>query len=126
MKDVPARHREVWGVSPDSLEAGWPMASPVFNQGRNNTANPEERSASAPGSSRKAEIGYGLGFTTVPGTITPFASMTLGDDGGRSWRAGARWQVADDASLSLQGTRVENSNATNTDQSVMLQGSLRW
>ena len=28
------------------------MASPVFNQGRNNTANPGERSASAPGPSR--------------------------------------------------------------------------
>ena len=35
-----------------TLAAGWPMASPVFNQGRNNTANPGERSASAPGPSR--------------------------------------------------------------------------
>lgn len=79
-----------------------------------------------PGQRLKTEIGYGLSFTTVPGTITPFASMTLGDDGGRGWRAGARWQVAEDASLSLEGTREEHSNATNTDQGVMLQGSLRW
>ena len=74
----------------------------------------------------KTEIGYGLGFTTLPGMITPFASMTLGDDGGRGWLAGARWQIADHASLSLQGTRVGNSNATDSDRSVMLQGSLRW
>ena len=31
------------------VDAGGPMASPVFNQGRNNTANPGEKSASAPG-----------------------------------------------------------------------------
>ena len=79
-----------------------------------------------PGQRLNTEIGYGLGFTTVPGTITPFVSMTLGDDGGRGWRAGARWQVAEDASLSLEGTREENSNATNTDRGVMLLGSLRW
>ena len=35
-----------------TLAAGWPMASPVFNQGRNHTANPGERSAPAPGPSR--------------------------------------------------------------------------
>ena len=35
-----------------TLAAGWPMASPVFSQGRNNTANPGERGASAPGPSR--------------------------------------------------------------------------
>ena len=35
-----------------TLAAGWPMASPVFNQGRYNTANPGERGASAPGPSR--------------------------------------------------------------------------
>jgi hypothetical protein len=35
-----------------TLAAGWPMASHVFNQRRNNTANPGERSASAPGPSR--------------------------------------------------------------------------
>ena len=35
-----------------TLAAGWPMASPDFNQGRNNTAKPGERSASAPGPSR--------------------------------------------------------------------------
>ena len=86
----------------------------------------DEKGEFEPGRRLKTEIGYGLGFTTVPGTITPFASMTLVDGGGRGWRAGARWQVADDASLSLQGTRVESSNATNSDQSVMLQGSVRW
>ena len=26
-----------------TLAAGWPMASPVFNQGRNHTANPGEK-----------------------------------------------------------------------------------
>ena len=35
-----------------TLAAGWPMASPVFNHRRNNTANPGERCASAPGPSR--------------------------------------------------------------------------
>ena len=26
-----------------TLAAGWPMASPIFNQGRNHTANPGEK-----------------------------------------------------------------------------------
>ena len=86
----------------------------------------DENGEFEPGQRLKTEIGYGIGFTTVPGTITPFASMTLGDDGGRGWRAGARWQVADDASLSLLGTREEDSNTPNTHHGVMLQGSLRW
>ena len=32
-------------------QPGWPMASPVFNQGRNHPANPGERGAAAPGPS---------------------------------------------------------------------------
>ena len=45
-----------------TLAAGWPMASPVFNQGRNNPANPGETSASAPGPSRPESRSYHAGI----------------------------------------------------------------
>ncbi|MCY3623787.1 MAG: hypothetical protein OXH68_19025 [Gammaproteobacteria bacterium] len=73
-----------------------------------------------------AQIGYGLGFPSVPGTITPFASMMLRDNAGRVWRAGARWRLTDDASLSLEGVHAANGQGAGIDRGIRLQGSLRW
>ena len=73
-----------------------------------------------------AEAGYGLGGPLGLGVVTPYAGLGLGGEGERSWRAGARWQVAPDASLSLEGTRREAAIDDAPEQALMLRGSLRW
>ena len=54
-----------------------------------------------------AEIGYGLGAPRGLGVVTPYAGLGLAGEGARSGRVGARWRVAPEASLSLEGTRRE-------------------
>lgn len=34
----------------------------------------------------EAEVGYGLGLRRAPGVLTPYAGLSLGESGGRSWR----------------------------------------
>ena len=73
-----------------------------------------------------AEVGYVLGAPRGLGLLTPYAGLGLAGEAGRSWRAGARWQVAPDASLSLEGTRREAANDDTSEHGLMLRGSLRW
>ena len=49
----------------------------------------------------EGEIGYGLSLSRIPGVLTPYTGMTLGDSGGRAWRTGARWQMGTNAALGL-------------------------
>ena len=72
-----------------------------------------------------AEIGYGLGAGPGLGVVTPYARLGLGSEGARSWGMGAHWQVAPDASLSLEGTRHEAAD-DGPEHGLMLRGALRW
>ena len=56
-----------------------------------------------------AELGYGVGLRRAPGVLTPYAGLSLGDGGARTYRAGTRWQLAPEATLSLEGTRAEGT-----------------
>ena len=56
-----------------------------------------------------AELGYGVGFQRAPGVLTPYAGLSLGDGGARTYRAGTRWQLTPEATLSLDGTRSEGT-----------------
>ena len=67
----------------------------------------------------------GLAGPAGLGTLTPYAGLGLAGDDARTWRAGARWQVAPDASLGLEGTLSESAGAA-PDQGVMLRSALRW
>ena len=57
--------------------------------------------------------------------LTPYAALGLAGDDARTWRAGARWQVAPDVSLGLEGTLSESAGAA-PEQGVMLRSALRW
>ena len=57
--------------------------------------------------------------------MTPYAGLSLADGGERSWRAGARWQVAPDVTLSLEGTRREATNDHAPEHGLTLRGALR-
>ena len=74
-----------------------------------------------------AELGYGLGAPRGLGLVTPYAGLSLADGGARAWRAGARWQVAQDVTLGLEGTRNEAANDDEAPQhGLMVRGALRW
>ena len=72
------------------------------------------------------EVGYGLGAARGLGLVTPYTGLGLSGDGARSWRMGARWQLAADASLSVEGTLHEAANDNGPEHGLMLRGALRW
>ena len=49
----------------------------------------------------EAELGYGIGVPRTRGVVTPYARLSLGQHGNRTWRTGARWNVAPEATLGL-------------------------
>ena len=71
------------------------------------------------------EIGYGLGGPAGLGTLTPYAGLGLAGDDARTWRAGARWEVAPDVNLGLEGTLSESAGAA-PEHGVMMRSALRW
>ena len=74
----------------------------------------------------EAEVGYGLGAPGGLGVVTPYAGLRFAGGGERWWRAGARWQAAPGASLSLEGARRESGNDGAAEHGVMLQAAVRW
>ena len=72
------------------------------------------------------EVGYGLGAAHGLGLVTPYAGLGLADGGARSWRMGARWQLAAGASLSAEGSLHEAANDNGPAHGLMLRGALRW
>ena len=73
-----------------------------------------------------AEIGYGLGAAPGLGVVTPYAGLGLAGEGARAWRAGARWRIAPEANLNLEGTRSEGAAGIAPEHGLMLRGALRW
>ncbi len=74
----------------------------------------------------RLEIGYGLGGPAGLGTLTPYAALGLAGDDARTWRAGARWSIAPDAALGLEGTLSESANDNAPEHGVMLRSAVRW
>ena len=73
-----------------------------------------------------AEIGYGLGAAPGLGVVTPYAGLGLAGEGARAWRGGARWRIAPEANLGLEGTRSEGAAGIAPEHGLMLRGALRW
>ena len=70
--------------------------------------------------------GRGLSLTLAPvwGAVERRGASVVG---ARAWRAGARWQVAPDVTLGLEGTRNEAANDNDPPQhGLMLRGAIRW
>ena len=74
----------------------------------------------------EVEAGYGLGVPRALGTMTPYLGLSLADGSERSWRAGARWQVAPGFSVSLESTRREPANDDAPEHGLTLRGAFRW
>ena len=53
----------------------------------------------------EAQVGYGMVLPHDRGLITPYAGLTLADEGSRTMRTGARWDIAPNAALGVEATR---------------------
>ena len=78
------------------------------------------------GGRMNAEIGYGLASAPGLGVVTPYAGLEFAGEGARWWRMGARWRVAPDASLGLEGTRRDAAEDDGPEHGLMLRGGMRW
>ena len=78
------------------------------------------------GGRMQTDIAYGVSAPRGLGMVTPYAGVGLVDTGTRSWRMGARWQVAPAANVSLDGTRREAAVDEGSEHRLMLHGALRW
>ena len=74
----------------------------------------------------EAQVGYGLSGPQGLGLMTPYTGLSLGEGGGRTWRTGARWQLAPEATLGLEATRNEAQGKVDPVNAFELRGELRW
>ncbi len=73
------------------------------------------------------EAGYGLSALSGRGLVTPYAAVTLSEDGGRSYRAGSRLQLlGSSAALSLEGAHRQVYDDDNAEYELMLRASMSW
>ena len=72
-----------------------------------------------------AELGYGLRAPGGRGVVTPYAGLSLSDDGNRRMRLGARWAVAPALTLGLEASRDEASGARH-ENTLMVRAATRW
>ena len=80
----------------------------------------------AASSQLNAEIGYGLWrpLSFLRGLVTPYLSLSLGEESNRTYRTGARWNMAPNATMSLGLDHTKNQ--TNEEDVLMLQGRFQW
>ena len=103
-----------WGRTASSVQQLWESGigagTPGGNQARLN-----------------AEVGYGFDAPQgLGGVVAPYTGLGLTGNGSQSWRMGARWQMAGDRSVSLEGARHEAANHDGSEHSLMLRGTLLW
>ena len=72
-----------------------------------------------------AEVGYGVGLRGGLGVVTPYAGIRLGDEGARTWRIGARWELAPEVHLGLDAARYARDEQAAND-TVGLSLRMRW
>ena len=105
-----------WGAASSGVDRLWSLAD-AQGLAANDDLDPAGR--------LDAEAGYGLGGPDGLGIVTPYAGLALSGAGERTWRLGARWQVAPSISLNLEGMRGEPANDDAPAHGLMLRGVLR-
>ena len=72
-----------------------------------------------------AELGYGLRSLDGRGLVTPYAGVTLAENGVQASRLGTRFSLNETVTLSLEGTRMERAD-TVTEHGVLFRAAMRW
>ena len=73
----------------------------------------------------EAQLGYGAALPHNRGLLTPYGALTLGSEGGRTMRGGARWLLDSDLAVTLEATRNESAGVE-ADNEVRVQAALRF
>ena len=105
-----------WGVDPCGSGRLW-MLPDASGLAANDGAVPSGR--------LDTEVGYGLGAPAGLGVATPYAGLGLAGNDARTWRAGARWAIAPEVTLGLEGTQSESADGA-PEHGLLLHGSVRW
>ena len=108
------------------VEPAWGRTASGVHQLWENGVTAGASPAGQPTARLSAEIGYGIGAAHGLGMVTPYTGLGLTGDGARSWRMGARWQLAPAASVSVEGSLYEAANDDEPEHGLMLRGALRW
>ena len=107
-----------WGAASGDAERLWSVRDTAALPANNNFD---------PAGRLDAEVGYGFGGPSGLGVVTPYAGLALAEQNSRSWRAGARWQLAPSFGLDLEGNlREQMQDGARPAHGLMLRGSLRW
>ena len=77
------------------------------------------------GSRLDSELGYGLRAPARHGVVTPYAGLSVADDGGRTWRVGTRWTVAAELSLGVEASHTARGG-DRAEQALVLRAAARW
>ena len=121
---TPYPERDLGGTPGKALSVAFRVVLPTLSVADARALAPDEDFE--PGSRLDAEVGYGFGGPAALGVLTPYAGLGLAGEGARTWRMGARWKGAPDATLSLEGARREAANDDTPEHGLMLRGTLRW
>ena len=73
----------------------------------------------------EVQMGYGFALPHDRGLLTPYFALTLGSEGGRTMRGGARWLLDSDLAVTLDATRNESAGAE-AENEVRVQAALRF
>ena len=73
----------------------------------------------------EAQLGYGFALPHDRGLLTPYGALTLGSEGGRTMRGGARWLLDSDLAVTLDATRTESAGAGAANE-VRVRAALRF
>ena len=74
----------------------------------------------------EAEMGYGMDLLGTGDVFTPFATLSLEEEGRRRVRTGAMWKVAQGAALSIEGTRIDTRSDDNPIDAILLRATFRF
>ena len=76
--------------------------------------------------SLEAQIGYGFGAFGDRGLAKPYAGLSLGEGGARTWRGGVRWTLGQSLDLGLEVSRDEAANDNDPDHGIGFRLTARW
>ena len=106
-----------WGAATSGVDRLWSIRD---------TSRLTPNSDPEPGGRLEAEIGYGMGMPGGRGVLTPYAGLSLSNDGERTYRLGGRWNVGPAFSINLEGDRREHADDGSPEHILMLRGTMRW
>lgn len=106
-----------WGQAQNGVERLWSSLAGTRSLAQDGTP--------AAGHRLESELGYGFALPGAPGLVTPYAGVTVDEDGNRAWLVGTRWQISPDTELAFKGTREESGDGQ-PDIRLALHGRARW